>query len=194
MEISNIHVETISEPEPLSTEDKLWRNNTEYKIINYIISHIDNCDLLLLDYINNELNGYNSSEISTIKRMIYIKMESILRNQKMGSLMNQIYSHSLQHRHIINIDYGNKEIQELIIFIDYDKEIKSNFDFERLQRLNKQLIAHKIYEKRERDEYYRKMREEEKTTRDKQEGNEFVKQMREKSAEEYGKKSTCRIS
>jgi hypothetical protein len=56
------------------------------------------------------------------------------------------------------------------------------------------LIAHKIYEKRERDEYYRKMREEEKTTRDKQEGNEFVKQMREKSAEEYGKKFTCRIS
>ena len=84
METSNIHVETISEPEPepLSTEDKLWRNHTEYQILNHIIAHIDNCDLLMLDYINNELNSYKSSEISTIKRMIYIKMESIMRNQK----------------------------------------------------------------------------------------------------------------
>ena len=197
MEISNIHVETISESEPLSTEDKLWRNHTEYQILNHIIAHIDNCDLLMLDYINNELNVYSSSsEISTIRRIAYIKMESILRNQKIGSLMNEIYSHSLQHRHIIPIDYSRKEIQELIKFIDYDKEIKSNFDFERLQRLNKQLIAHMIYEKRERDEYYRKMREEE---REEESGIKLMdvyaySESERRNMEKYGKKPTCHIS
>lgn len=39
METSNIHVETISEPEPepLSTEDKLWRNHTEYQMTAHMI-------------------------------------------------------------------------------------------------------------------------------------------------------------
>ena len=147
----------------------------------------------MLDYINNELNSYKGSEISTIKRMIYIKMESITRNQKIGSLMNEIYSHSLQHRHIIHIDYSRKEIQELIKFIDYDKEIKSNFDFERLQRLNKQLIAHMIYEKKERDEYYRKMREEEREE-EREERERTEKESGIKLMEKYGKKPTCRIS
>lgn len=194
METSNIHVETISEsepePEPLSMEDKLWRNHTEYQIINYIIAHIDNCDLLMLDYLKNELNVYSSgSEISTIRRIAYIKMESILRNQKTGSLMNEIYSYSLKHRDIIPIDYGSKEIQELIKFIDYDKETKSNFDFERFQRLNKQLNAHVIYEKKKRDEYYRKMREEEREERERTEKESGIKLM-----EKYGKKPTCSIS
>ena len=187
METSHIHVETISEPEPepLSTEDKLWRNHTEYQIINYIIAHIDICDLLMLDYLKNELNVYSSgSEISTIRRMVYIKMESIMKNQKTGSLMNEIYSHSLRHRHIIPIDYSSKEIQEFIKFIDYDKEIKSNFDFDRLQQLNKQLFAHIIYEKKKKDEIYRKMREEENQERERIE----------KQEKQYGKKPTCRIS
>ena len=139
--------------------------------------------------INNELNSYKGSEISTIKRMIYMKMESMTRNQKIGSLMNEIYSHSLQHRHIIPIDYSRKEIQELIKFIDYDKEIKSNFDFERFQRLNKQLNAHVIYEKKKRDEYYRKMREEEREERERTEKESGIKLM-----EKYGKKPTCSIS
>ena len=192
METSNIHVETISEsePEPLSTEDKLWRNHTEYQIINYIIAHIDNCDLLMLDYLKNELHLYSSgSEISTIRRIVYIKMQSIMRNQKTGSLMNEIYSHSLQHRHNIPIDYSSKEIQEFIKFIDYDKEAKSNFDFTRLQLLNKQLIAHMIYEKKKKDEIYRKCLEEEPEKQEKeyekQDGSNVVV---------FGKKPSCRIS
>ena len=45
--------EEILEPEPLSKDDRLWRNNTEYQILNYIINYIENCDLLMLSYANH---------------------------------------------------------------------------------------------------------------------------------------------
>ena len=126
-----------------------------------------------------------------------------MRNQKTGSLMNEIYSHSLQHRHNIPIDYSSKEIQEFIKFIDYDKEAKSNFDFTRLQLLNKQLIAHMIYEKKKKDEIYRKWLEEEPEKQEKEyekQEKEYEKQEKEYEKQDgsnavvFGKKPSCRIS
>lgn len=184
------------EPEPLSKDDQLWRNNTEYQILNYIINYIENCDLLMLSYARHELESYSPRlEISAIIQIIRTKCECILNNKSVSLangifsnhiLMSKIYSIDLQDRYInTNIDYSSKEIQEFIKFIDYNKETKSNFDFERFRLLNRQMIARIEYELNKRDTLYRINRE--KIEKDEIEtGKDLM--------EKNGKKSTCRIS
>lgn len=181
-------MEEILEPEPPSTDDRQWRNNTEYQIINYIINYIENCDLLLLDYARHELESYSPrSEISAIIQIILIKNHCIL-NKTPVSLMNKIYSNHLQHRYLnTNIDYSSKEIREFIKFIDYDKENKSNFDFERLHLLNRQMIMRIEYERNKKDALYKMNREKNEIEKIEKETENIVR-------ETYGKKPTCRIS
>jgi hypothetical protein len=182
-------MDEILEPEPLSKDDQLWRNNTEYQILNYIINYIENCDLLMLDYAKHELYSYSPrSEISAILQIIHTKNICILNNKPVP-LMNGIYSNHLQYRYLnTNIDYSSKEIQEFIKFIDYNKEDKSNFDFERFHLLNHQIIARNEYDINKRDTLYRKNREEIKIREkiEKETGNNII--------ETYGKKHTCHIS
>jgi hypothetical protein len=192
-------MDEILEPEPLSKDDQLWRNNMEYQILNYIINYIENCDLLMLDYANHELYSYSPrSEIRAIIQIIHTKHLCILDNTKVSlvngiysnhSLMNKIYSNHLQHRYInTNIDYSNKDIQEFIKFIDYNKETKSNFDFERFRLLNRQMIARIEYERNKSATLYRKNREEIKIR------EKIEKETGNKLSETYGKKHTCHIS
>lgn len=186
---NTLDMDEILEPEPLSKDDQRWRNNTEYQIINYIINYIENCDLLLLDYARHELESYSPrSEIGAIIQIIRTKYECILNNTSV-SLMNRIYSHHLQYRYInTNIDYSSKEIQEFIKFIDYNKENKSNFDFERFNLLNRQIIVRIEYERNKRDTLSKIIREK------KQEQEKIEKETGDKLRETYGKKPTCRIS
>lgn len=193
----------VSEPEPLTKDDQLWRNNTEYQILNYIINYIENCDVLMLSYARHELESYSPRlEISAIIQIIRTKCECILNNKSVSLvngifsnhiLMSKIYSIDLQDRYInTNIDYSSKEIQEFIKFIDYNKENKSNFDFERFRLLNRQMIVRIEYEKvkneKERQEIYRLRREEI------QEREKIEKESGKDIKETWGKKPTCRIS
>jgi len=187
------------EPEPLSNDDRRWRNNTEYQILNYIINYIENCDLLMLSYANHELYSYSPRlEISAIIQIIRTKCECILNNKSVSLangifsnhiLMSKIYSIDLQDRCInTNIDYSSKEIQEFIKFIDYDKENKSNFDFERFRLLNRQMIDRNEYERNKSITLSKINREK------KQEQEKIEKETGNKLSETYGKKPTCRIS
>ncbi len=182
-------MEEILEPEPLSTDDRRWRNHTEYQILNYIINYIENCDLLLLDYARHELESYSSrSEISVIIQIIRTKYECILNNTSV-SLMDRIYSNHLQYKnHNTNIDYSSKEIQEFIKFIDYKKENKSNFDFELFHLLNCKAIVFFEYERNKRNTLAKINREKIKKI------EEIEKETGDKLRETYGKKPTCRIS
>ena len=192
-------MEEIVEPEPLSKDDQLWRNNMEYQILNYIINYIENCDLLMLSYARHELESYSPRpEISAIIQIIHTKKLCIQDNKPVSLvngiysnhfLMNKIYSNHLQYRYFdTSIDYSSKDIQEFIKFIDYNKENKSNFDFERFRLLNCKAIACVEYELNKRDTLYRINRE--KIEKDEKDEKETGKDLMEKN----GKKPTCRIS
>ena len=157
----------ILEPEPVSTDDRRWRNNTEYQILNYIINYIENCDLLMLSYARHELESYSPKlEISAIIKIIRTKCECILNNKPVPLvngiysnhvLMDKIYSNRCINTHI---DYSSKDIQDFIKFIDYNKETKSDFDFERFRSLNRQMIARIEYERNKSATLSRPNREE----------------------------------
>jgi hypothetical protein len=193
--------EEILEPEPLSKDDQLWANNTEYQVINYIINYIDNCDLLMLDYAKHELESYSphaTLTICSIIKMVSIKIECILSNKPV-SLMHELFSYHSQHNHsrYINyrsqFDYSSKEIQEFIKFIDYNKENKSNFDFVRFHLLNRNAIARIEYQRNEYEKNRRNtiagLNREEMERR-----KEIEIESGKKLMEKYGKKSTCHIS
>ena len=185
-------MEEILEPELLSKDDQLWRIYMEYKIFNHIINYIENCDLLMLDYAKHELYKLYSysprAEISVILQIIIIKIGFILNNKPVP-LMNEIYSSHLQNRYFnTNIDFSSKEIQKFIEFIDFDKENKSNFDFERFRLLNHKMIVRFEYERNNRNKLS-------KIDREKTENREKIeKESGDKFKEKYGKKPTCRIS
>lgn len=198
-ETEALDMEEILEPELPSKDDRQWRNNMEYQILNYIINYIDNCDLLMLSYARHELESYSPRpEISAIIQIIHTKRLCIRDNKPVSLvngiysnrfLMNNIYSNHLQNRYInTNIDYSSKDIQEFIKFIDYNKETKSNFDFERFRLLNRQMIARIEYELNKSGTLSKIIKEENKKD------IEIEKESGDKLMEKWGKKSTCRIS